>query len=68
MINFSIRNSLTAVAFAALVGLAGTMPAAADVVYDDSYFDTAKGFAGPDGTAIEEASIPSHIQDAMEVN
>lgn len=68
MMTFSIRNTLTAIAFAALMGIAGAFPAAAEVVYDDSHFDSVNGFANLAGSPIEEASVPSHIQDAMEIN
>ena len=69
MYSLSIRNSLTATALAALMAVFVALPAAADEgVYADSYFDADNGFVAQTGSPVEEAAVPSHLQDAMDIH
>ena len=68
-----IRQILTATALTAFLGLFGlfsSLPAFADeTVRDDSYADFDKDMTVfVEGSAIEEASLPSHIVEMFEVN
>jgi len=67
MVNVKINKTLTTLALGLAISLASAFSATAnDDVYADSYFDTDNGFVASVGTPIEQASIPSHIQEAME--
>ena len=69
MVNVKINQTLTALALGLAISLTSAFSAIAnDQVYADSYFDTENGFATQGGSPIEEASVPSHIQEVMEAN
>jgi len=69
MVNVKINKTLTALALGLAISLASAFSAIAnDQVNADSYFDTENGFATQTGTPIEQAAVPSHIEEAMENN
>ncbi len=69
MYSLSIRNSLTATALAALMAVFVALPAAADEsATADSYFDADNGFSVQTGSPVEEAAVPSHLRDVMEIH
>jgi len=69
MVNVKINKTLTALALGLAISLTSAFSAIAnDDVYADSYFDSENGFVSQTGTPIEEAGVPSHVQEAMETN
>lgn len=67
------RQTVTGIAFVAVFALIGSfasLPAFAnETVRDDSYADFDKDMTVfVEGSSIEEASLPSHIAETIEVN
>ncbi|MDA1091548.1 MAG: hypothetical protein O3A85_14715 [Proteobacteria bacterium] len=65
MVNVKINKTLTALALGLAISLTSAFSAIAN---EDSYFDSGHGFATEVGSPVEEASVPSNIQEAMEIN
>ncbi|MEE8351484.1 MAG: hypothetical protein V3R37_04745 [Rhodospirillales bacterium] len=69
MVNVKINQTLTALALGLAISLTSAFSATAnDDVYADSYFDADNGFVAQTGTPIEQAAVPVHIQEAMEIH